>query len=117
MYYAAGLDLAGLLELSALHWTILGIYVAAMIIGKTAGGLSAMRWASLHVQDWAQMLPQGFFVFVLLHEAFSPAMAPEVRNGLSAGLVLLCGIAIPVLTAPVLYLYDRLDRSRIQKLS
>ncbi|MDE2889735.1 MAG: hypothetical protein OXR72_16135 [Gemmatimonadota bacterium] len=117
MYYAAGLDLTGLLELSALHWTILGIYVAAMIIGKTAGGLSAMRWASLHVRDWAQLLPQGFFVFVLLHEAFSPAMAPGVRNGLSAGVVLLCGIAIPVLTAPVLYVYERMDRSRIQKLS
>lgn len=113
-YYAAGLDLDGLLELSALHWKILGIYVAAMIIGKTAGGLSAMRCASLYVRDWAQLLPQGFFVFVLLHEAFSPAMAPGVRNGLSAGVVLLCGIAVPVLTAPVLYLYERLDRSRIQ---
>ncbi len=113
-YFTAGLDLNGLLELSALHWKILGIYVAAMLIGKIVGGLTARRWAGLDVRDWSQLLPQGFFVFVLLHEAFPPEMDPAVRNGLTAGVVLLCGIAIPVLTAPIIYVYERMDRSRIQ---
>ncbi|MDE2999356.1 MAG: hypothetical protein OXU79_09800 [Gemmatimonadota bacterium] len=113
-YFAAGLDLDGLLELSALHWKTLVIYVAVMLVGKTAGGLSARRCAGLFVRDWSQLLPQGFFVFALLHEAFSPAMEPAVRSGLTAGVVLLCGIAIPALTAPILYLYERMDRSRIQ---
>ncbi len=112
-YFAAGVDLNGLLEMSASHWKILGVYVAAMLIGKTSGGLSARRWAGLYVRDWSQLLPQGFFVFVLLHEAFSPEMEPAVHNGLTAGVVLLCGIVIPVLTAPVLYVYERMDRSRI----
>ena len=113
-YFAAGLDLTGLLELSALHWEILGIYVAAMLIGKTAGGLSAMRYARLYVRDWLQLLPQGFVVFVLLREVFPPAMEPALLDGLTAGVVLLCGIVVPLLAAPSLFLYERMDRRRIQ---
>ena len=113
-YFASGLDLTGLLELPALQWKILGIYVAAMLIGKTAGGLSAMRYARLYVRDWLQILPQGFVVYVLLHEVFPPAMEPALLNGLTAGVVLLCGIAVPLLSAPTLFLYERMDRRRIQ---
>ena len=113
-YFAAGLDLTGLLELPALQWKILGIYVAAMLIGKTAGGLSAMRYARLYVRDWLQILPQGFVVYVLLHEVFPPAMEPALLNGLTAGVVFLCGIAVPLLSAPTLFLYERMDRRRIQ---
>ena len=113
-YFAAGLDLSGLLELYALHWKILGIYVAAMLMGKTAGGLSAMRYARLYVRDWLQLLPQGFVVFVLLHKVFPPAMEPALRNGLTAGVVLCCGIAIPLMAAPILFVYGRMDRRRIQ---
>ena len=116
-YYAAGLDFGGLFELSALHWKILGIYVAAMLLGKTAGGLSAMRYARFYVRDWSQLLPQGFFVFVLLHEVFPPVMEPAVRSGLTAGVVLICGVAIPLMASPILFLYERMDRRRIQDAS
>ena len=111
-YFAAGLDLAGLLNLSAFHWKILGVYVAAMLAGKTAGGLCAGRHAGLFVRDWSQLLPQGLFAFVLLHEAFPPTLS-DTRNGLTAGVVLLCGIAVPLLLSPALFLYERMDRRRI----
>ena len=113
-YFVASLDLTGLLELSAFHWKILVVYVAAMLFGKTVGGLSARRFACLYIRDWSQILPQGFVVFVLLSEVFSSGMEPALRDGLIASVVLLCGIALPLLTAPVLVLYERMDRRRIQ---
>jgi hypothetical protein len=114
MYFVAGLDLTGLLKLSAHHWKILVIYVAAMLFGKTVGGLSARRFAFLYVRDWSQVLPQGFVVFVLLSEVFSAGTEPDLRDGLSASVVLLCGIAIPLLMSPILVLYERMDRRRVQ---
>ena len=113
-YFVASLDLTGLLELSVFHWKILVVYMAAMLFGKTVGGLSARRFACLYIRDWSQILPQGFVVFVLLSEVFSTGMEPALRDGLSASVVLLCGIALPLLTAPVLVLYERMDRRRIQ---
>ncbi len=113
-YFVASLDLSGLLNLSAFHWKLLVIYAGAMLAGKAAGGFSAGRFASLYVRDWSQILPQGFFVFVLLPQVFSPQMEPAVRDGLSAGVVLLCGIAIPMLLTPVLFMYEQLSRRRIQ---
>ncbi len=113
-YFVASLDLTGLLELSVLHWKILVVYMAAMLFGKTVGGLAARRFACLYIRDWSQILPQGFVVFVLLSEVFSTGMEPALRDGLIASVVLLCGIALPLLTAPVLVLYERMDRRRIQ---
>ena len=113
-FFVAGLDLTGLLEISMLQWKVLAIYVAAMLLGKTVGGLSARHFARLYVRDWSQVLPQGFVVFALLPDVFAAGTQPDVGDGLSAGVVLLCGIVLPLLMSPVLVLYERMDRRRAQ---
>lgn len=115
VYFAAGLDLSGLLGLSALHWKILVIYAAAMLFGKTAGGLTAARYAGLFLRDWSQTLPQGVVVFILLPEVFPPGSEQAIGDGLTASVVLTCGIVIPLLAAPVLFMSDRMDRRRVPK--
>ncbi len=113
VYFAVSLDLSGLLGFSALHWKILVIYVAAMLLGKTVGGLTAVRYAGLFLRDWSQTLPQGVVVFILLPEVFPSGSDQAIGDGLTASVVLTCGIVIPLLMAPVLYVSDRMDRRRI----
>lgn len=113
VYFAAGLDLSGLLGISALHWKILVIYVAAMLLGKTAGGFTAVRYAGLFLRDWSQTLPQGVVVFILLPEVFPSGSEQAIGDGLTASVVLMGGIVIPLLVAPALYVSDRMDRRRI----
>ena len=113
VYFAVSLDLSSLLGFSALHWKILVIYVAAMLLGKTVGGLTAVRYAGLFLRDWSQTLPQGVVVFILLPEVFPSGSDQAIGDGLTASVVLTCGIVIPLLMAPVLYVSDRMDRRRI----
>ena len=113
VFFAASLDLSGLPGISAFHWKILVIYVAAMLFGKTIGGLAAVRYAGLFLRDWLQMLPQGVVVFILLPEVFPSRAEQAVGDGLTASVAIIGGIIIPLLAAPFLYVRDRMDRRRI----
>ena len=115
VYFAASLDLSGLLGISALDWKILGIYVAAMLFDKTVGGLTAARYAGLFLRDWSQTLPQGLVVFILLPDVFPSGSEQAIGDGLTASVVLVCGVVIPLLVAPVLFMSDRMDHRRIPK--
>ena len=117
--FAARLDLFGLLQLSAFQWQFLLVYVVAMVAGKVAGSLLANRSADAPLRNWSPLLLQGILAATLLPMALPAHMglAGAPSASLQAGLVLLCGIGIPLLLWPIQSLAGRFLRTRYQTAS
>ena len=69
--------------------------IAAMVLGKIAGGLLSRRFTAQSVQAWLPLLPQGLLAIVCL-ESVAPATAPLYFLGTGVGLSLLSLLTDPV---------------------
>ncbi len=117
--FAARLDVVGLFGLSGLQWQFLLLYVATMVAGKVAGILLANRLSDAPPRNWSPLLLQGILAGTLFPLALPAHMglAGAPAASLQAGLILLCGIAIPLLLWPMQSLADRFRRTGYQTAS
>ena len=97
-----------------LDWQILPIppyfyaLVAALILGKIAGGLLSSRLTSQPVQAWLPLLPQGFLAIVCF-ESIASEIAP---------LYFICtGIGLPLLHLVVDQIAQKIKNGRIRTLA
>ena len=114
--FAARLDVLGLLGLSASQWQFLLLYAATMVAGKVAGCLLANRSSDAPLRNWSPLLLQGIIAGTLFPLALPARMGLAAAGAapLQAGLILLCGIGIPLFLWPIQSLVNRLMRTRVQ---
>ena len=70
--------------------------IAAMVLGKIAGGLLSRRFAAQSVRAWLPLLPQGLLAMVCL-ESIAPAAVPLYFLCTGVGLSLLYLLTDPVI--------------------
>ena len=70
--------------------------IAAMVLGKIAGGLLSRRFAAQSVRAWLPLLPQGLLAMVCL-ESIAPATVPLYFLCTGVGLSLLYLLTDPVI--------------------
>ena len=113
--FAARLNPVGILQLAPSHWQVLLIYAASMAVGKTVGSILGSRLTASSFRDWSQILPQGLLAGVLMPHVLPPqrftALSPPAA--IETGLILICGIAIPILLRPVWMLVEKIEINRV----
>jgi hypothetical protein len=113
------LDVVGLVGLTAAGWQFLLVYAAAMAAGKAVGCLLANRYAETPLRNWSPVLLQGVLAGILFPLALPGhlGLAGAPAASLKAGLILLCGIGVPLLLWPIQHLASRFQRTRSQTAS
>ena len=117
--FAARLDPVAAIRLAPGHWAFLLAYGASMVVGKTVGAALGSRLRADALRHWLDLLPQGILASLFLSRAL-PSQHPLLHlppGTMEAGLILLCGVGIPIVLLPVRRLLERIQIRRFQRAS
>ncbi len=117
--FAARLDPVGAIRLAPGHWAFLLAYGASMGVGKTVGVALGSRLRADALRHWLDLLPQGILASLFLSRALPPQhpLLQLSPGTMEAGLILLCGVGMPILLIPARRLLERIQMRRFQKAS